>query len=141
MLTGEEYLSSLDDGRVTWFEGRRIDDVLAEPAFAVPARSIAAGYDRWYSAEPGATNPLVVAPRSADELRERAEVIGEMDLALNVTYQSLMTLLTAASRLRGVDPVYRHRLETYVADGRSTPGRPRPNDGKVVLRKPVRPAR
>jgi arylsulfatase A-like enzyme len=32
-------------------------------------------------------------------------------------------------------------LETYVADGRSTPGRPRPNDGNVVLRKPVRPAR
>lgn len=32
-------------------------------------------------------------------------------------------------------------LETYVADGRSTPGRPRPNDGKVVMRKPVRPAR
>jgi arylsulfatase A len=32
-------------------------------------------------------------------------------------------------------------LEKYVADGRSTPGPPRKNDGKVVLRKPVRPAR
>ena len=31
-------------------------------------------------------------------------------------------------------------LEKYVADGRSTPGRPRKNDGKVVLRKPVKPA-
>jgi arylsulfatase A-like enzyme len=32
-------------------------------------------------------------------------------------------------------------LERYVADGRSTPGRPRKNDGSVVLRKPVEPAR
>ena len=67
MLTGEQYLSSLDDDRVTYFEGRRIKDLLDEPAFEVPARAVAAGYDRCYSAEPGATNPLVVArclPRS-----------------------------------------------------------------------------
>ena len=32
-------------------------------------------------------------------------------------------------------------LERYVADGRSTPGQPRKNDGSVVLRKPVEPAR
>src|SRR5947209_5861608 len=103
MLTGEQYLTSLDDGRVTYYEGRRIKDLLQEPAFEVPARAIAAGYDRCYSPEPGAINPLVMAPRSGEELRERADVIGQMDLALNVTYQSLMTLLTAAARLHGVD--------------------------------------
>ena len=32
-------------------------------------------------------------------------------------------------------------LERYVADGRSTPGQPRKNDGSVVLRKPVEPVR
>src|SRR5206468_10743326 len=52
MLTGQQYLESLSDGRVTYFEGRRVDDLLAEPAFAVPARAIAAGYDRSYSPEP-----------------------------------------------------------------------------------------
>src|SRR3954468_11188265 len=106
MLTGAQYLSSLEDDRVTYFEGRRIKDLLEEPAFAVPARAIARGYDASYSPEPGATNPLVVAPRSPEELRERADLISEMDLALNVTYQSLMTLLTAASRLQGVDQIY-----------------------------------
>ena len=116
MLTGEQYLASLDDDRVTYFEGRRIKDLLEEPAFETPARAIAEGYDRCYSPDPGATNPLVVAPRSAEELRDRAGVIGEMDLALNVTYQSLMTLLTAAGRLQGVDPVYRDRLLAYVDD-------------------------
>src|SRR4051794_32456168 len=116
MLTGQQYLESLSDGRVTYFEGRRVDDLLAEPAFAVPARAIAAGYDRSYSPEPGAHNPLVMAPRSPEELRERAAVIGEMDLALNVTYQSLMTLLTAEARLKGVDQIYHDRLQAYVED-------------------------
>jgi 4-hydroxybutyryl-CoA dehydratase / vinylacetyl-CoA-Delta-isomerase len=116
MLTGAGYLATLDDGRLTFFDGRRIDDMLAEPAFETPARAIAAGYDRFYSPEPGATNPLVVAPRSVEELRQRADEICQLDLALNVTYQSLMTLLTAAGRMKNVDPVYRHRLEAYVAD-------------------------
>ena len=58
----------------------------------------------------------MVAPRSPEELRERAGIIHEMDLALNVTYQSLMTLLTAAPRLKGVDPVYKDRLQAYVDD-------------------------
>ena len=116
MLTGQQYLESLGDGRVTYYEGRRVDDLLAEPAFAVPARAIAAGYDRSYAPEPGAANPLVMAPRSPEELRERAAVIGEMDLALNTTYQSLMTLLTAEARLKGVDQVYRDRLQAYVED-------------------------
>src|SRR5215203_4179617 len=118
MLTGEQYLSSLDDGRLTYFEGRQIKDLLAEPAFEIPARAIAGGYDRCYSSTPGATNPLVVAPRSPEELRERAEIIHTMDLALNVTYQSLMTLLTAGPRLRGADPVFVERLEAYVEDAR-----------------------
>jgi 4-hydroxybutyryl-CoA dehydratase / vinylacetyl-CoA-Delta-isomerase len=116
MLTGEQYLSSLDDGRLTYFEGHQVKDLLAEPAFEVPARAIAAGYDRCYSSAPGATNPLVVAPRSPEELRERAATIHTMDLALNVTYQSLMTLLTAAPRLKGVDPIYKDRLQAYVDD-------------------------
>jgi 4-hydroxybutyryl-CoA dehydratase/vinylacetyl-CoA-Delta-isomerase len=116
MLTGEQYLSSLDDGRITYYEGHQVKDLLSEPAFSVPAHAIAAGYDRCYSSEPGATNPLVIAPRSPEELRERAGVISEMDLALNVTYQSLMTLLTAAPRLHGVDPVYVNRLQAYVDD-------------------------
>ncbi len=119
MLTGEQYIDSLDDGRLTYFEGRRIKDLLGEPAFEVPVRAIAAGYDASYSPEAGATNPLVVAPRSPEELRERANVIHKMDLALNVTYQSLMTLLTAGPRLKGVDPVFVDRLQNYVEDARS----------------------
>ena len=116
MLTGSEYTASLDDGRCTFFDGRLITDLVSEPAFEAPIRAIAAGYDRHHSAEPGATNPLVVAPRSPAELRERASVVHTMDLALAVTYGSLMTLLPAAPRMSGVDPIYKERLEAYVDD-------------------------
>src|SRR5262245_9126112 len=116
MLTGAEYIESLDDDRATYFEGRHVPDLMKEPAFAVPARAIAAGYDRHYSPSPDATNPLVVAPRSIEELRRRADEVHTMDLALAVTYGSLMTLLTAAPRMSGVDPIYRERLAAYVDD-------------------------
>ena len=52
MLTGSEYVASLDDGRSTYFDGRAVPDLLAEPAFETPIRAIAAGYDRHYSPEP-----------------------------------------------------------------------------------------
>jgi 4-hydroxybutyryl-CoA dehydratase/vinylacetyl-CoA-Delta-isomerase len=116
MLTGADYIESLDDGRLTYYDGRQIPDLLAEPAFATPVRAIAAGYDAHYSSAPGATNPLVVAPRSVEELRERATTVHDTDLALAVTYGSLMTLLTAAPKMSGVDPVYKERLEAYVDD-------------------------
>ena len=116
VLTGAEYVDSLDDGRLTFFEGRPVPDLLAEPVFETPVRAIAAGYDKHYSPALGATNPLVVAPRSVEELRERATIVHTMDLALAVTYGSLMTLLTAAPRLSGIDPVYKHRLAAYVDD-------------------------
>lgn len=118
MLTGEQYKQSLQDGRRTFFEGSLVPDLLAEPVFRTPAETIAAGYDRYHSPDPGATNPIVVAPRSAAELRERAEIVHEIDLALDVTYQSLMTLLTAAPKLQEVAPDAATRMGAYVDDAK-----------------------
>ena len=44
-LTGEEYLESLRDGRVIYFDGKRIDDVTTHPAFTNAAYSVARMYD------------------------------------------------------------------------------------------------
>jgi 4-hydroxybutyryl-CoA dehydratase/vinylacetyl-CoA-Delta-isomerase len=116
MMTGAEYLASLNDGRHIYFEGRRIGDFLAEPGFAAPARAIADGYDRYYSPEPSATNPMAMAPRSVAELRERARMTTSTDVALNLTYQSLMTLITAAPKLTSVDPTYTDRIKAFFED-------------------------
>lgn len=118
MLTGRQYKESLKDGRKVYFEGRLIEDFGSEAAMAIPLQAIADGYDKYYSAEPGAVNPLTVAPRSAEELRERIPDITEMDLLLNVTYQSLMTLLVAAGRLEDHAPEFIPRIKAYVEDAR-----------------------
>jgi len=118
MLTGRQYKESLKDGRKVYFEGRLIEDFGSEPALAIPLQAIADGYDKYYSAEPGAMNPLTIAPRSPDELRDRIPVITEMDLLLNVTYQSLMTLLVAAGRLEDHAPEFIPRIKAYVEDAR-----------------------
>lgn len=118
MLTGRQYKESLRDGRKIYFDGRLIEDLESEPALAVPLQAIADGYDKYYSAEPDAVNPLTVAPRSPDELRDRIPVITEMDLLLNVTYQSLMTLLVAAGRLENHAPEFIPRITAYVEDAR-----------------------
>jgi len=118
MLTGRQYKDSLKDGRKIYFEGQLVEDLESEPALAAPLQTIADGYDKYYSAEPDAVNPLTVAPRSLDELRDRIPVITEMDLLLNVTYQSLMTLLVAAGRLEDHAPEFIPRIKAYVEDAR-----------------------
>src|SRR5216110_3297769 len=45
LMTGEEYLASLHDGREVYLYGERIADVTTHPAFRNSARSIARLYD------------------------------------------------------------------------------------------------
>ncbi|MQA15552.1 MAG: 4-hydroxyphenylacetate 3-hydroxylase [Pseudonocardiaceae bacterium] len=118
MLTGEEYKASLLDGRRVYFEGRRITDQAEEPAFVAPLEAIAQGYDKYYSGEDGAVNPMLTAPRSAEELRDRIPSLMELDLALNVTYQSLMTLIVARTRLGDESPELVDRIAAYVDEAR-----------------------
>ncbi|MCE3554862.1 hypothetical protein LWC33_25835 [Pseudonocardia sp. RS11V-5] len=118
MLTGQEYKESLKDGRKVYFQGRLIEDMDAEPGLSVPLNAVADGYDKYYSSAPDAVNPVVTAPRSAEELRDRIPELMELDLVLNVTYQSLMTVLVAAGRLEGAAPQYIPRIEAYVEKAR-----------------------
>jgi 4-hydroxybutyryl-CoA dehydratase/vinylacetyl-CoA-Delta-isomerase len=116
MLTGEQYKQSLKDGRATYFEGERVDDILGHPVLGESAELVARTYDRWYRAEAGAHNPLLGIPGSADDLRARIPVLHDADIVSHVTYQSIMTLTTAASRMAQELPEYVKRISSYVAD-------------------------
>ncbi|WP_134765675.1 4-hydroxyphenylacetate 3-hydroxylase N-terminal domain-containing protein [Nocardioides sp. 1609] len=118
MLTGQQYKDSLQDGRKVYFEGRLIEDFSTEPGLAVPMNVAAEGYDKYFSAEPGALNPVITAPRSAEDLREKIPELLEMDLLLNVTYQSIMTLIVAASRIATSAPQFIPRIEAYIEKAR-----------------------
>ena len=116
MMTGEQYRQSLRDGRETYFEGERVADVAAHPVLGESVRRVAAGYDRWFSPEPDAVSPLFAVPRSAAELRARIPLLHETDIVAHVTYQSIMTLLTAASRMEPGLAKYGERIRAFVAN-------------------------
>ncbi|MBO0676614.1 4-hydroxyphenylacetate 3-hydroxylase [Mycolicibacterium sp. S2-37] len=118
MMTGEQYKDSLRDGRRIYQDGKLVADMDTDPLLAPALEAVAAGYDEYYSSEAGAVNPLVEAPRSVDELRRRVPILTEMDLLLNVTYQSLMTLVVAAVRLADEHPHFVQRINDYVAAAR-----------------------
>jgi 4-hydroxybutyryl-CoA dehydratase/vinylacetyl-CoA-Delta-isomerase len=116
MMTGDQYRESLRDGRETFFEGRLIEDVAADPILKITVDSAAAGYDRFYDPTPGAVGAFMKVPGSAAELREQVELHETVDLLTHVTYASIMTLLTAADRIEPTLPENAARIRAYVKD-------------------------
>ena len=51
MLTGADYLESLNDGREIWYHGERVKNVATHPAFRNAARSMAQLYDALHDPE------------------------------------------------------------------------------------------
>jgi 4-hydroxybutyryl-CoA dehydratase / vinylacetyl-CoA-Delta-isomerase len=113
MRTGNQYLAAIDDGRCTYFRGRRIARIADDPTLRALSMNTAAEHDRFYSPVPGATNPLLLAPRSREELRERASVIVTIEETLIATYLALMSMNSVASKL---PPEYGERTRAYVQD-------------------------
>ena len=118
MMTGEQYKNSLRDGRRIYQDGKLVADLDTDSLLAPALDAVASGYDEYYRPDMDAVNPLVEAPRSVEELRERVPILTEMDLLLNVTYQSLMTLVVAAARLGDAHPEFVARINAYVAQAR-----------------------
>lgn len=118
MLTGRQYLESLRDGRRTYVEGELVEDVTEHPLLRKAAAWVARGYDRYHDADPDGLNPLTAPPRSVEELRARIPMMTEADLITFTTFQSLMTLLTAAPRVAAKHPELGERIYAYVEDAR-----------------------
>jgi 4-hydroxybutyryl-CoA dehydratase / vinylacetyl-CoA-Delta-isomerase len=116
MMTGEQYKKSLNDNREIYFEGERLRDLVNHPLVGQCVERIAAGYDRFYKPGANAVSDLMGIPHSAAELRDRIPLLHESDIVANVTYQSLMTLTTAATRISGVLPEFSERILKYVRD-------------------------
>jgi len=116
MMTGDQYRASLNDGRETYFEGRRITDLCADPLFGLSVNTVAEQYDRFYSPEPDAVNEAMKAARSADEMREQIALRETVDMVTDLTYSSVMTLLTVADRIERELPENAERMRAFVKD-------------------------
>jgi 4-hydroxybutyryl-CoA dehydratase/vinylacetyl-CoA-Delta-isomerase len=118
MLTGAQYLESLKDGRVNYIAGHLVDDIEQEPLLRRAAEWVARVYDHFYSPEPGAVNPMVQPPRSAEQLREHVPLMAQADFITSTTFQSLMTLLTAAAQVNRSYEELGRRIYDYVDDAK-----------------------
>ena len=117
MMTGQQYRQSLQDGRATYYQGKRVDDIAAHPDMGKVVDAVAAGYDRWYRPG-GVEHPLMSPPRSPEEMRERIPVFETLDVLTDATYQCIGTLVTASGRLRADNPEIADRIRAYVEDAK-----------------------
>jgi 4-hydroxybutyryl-CoA dehydratase/vinylacetyl-CoA-Delta-isomerase len=118
MMTGNEYRASLADGRATYFEGERIEDLPGHPVLGTAVDVVADCYDRLYDPAPNAESPLLGVPKSAEALKARIPILHDADMLAHVTYQSIMTLITAAGRMPEL-PLYGERIRKFVAEAQA----------------------
>ncbi|MBI4639233.1 MAG: Pyoverdin chromophore biosynthetic protein pvcC, partial [Candidatus Tectomicrobia bacterium] len=59
LMTGDEFLDSLKDGREVWYDGQKVKDVTNHPAFRTSARIVARLYDSLHDPEYRDTLTLV----------------------------------------------------------------------------------
>ncbi len=114
MLTGAEYKKSLDDGRQTFFEGERVDDLVGHAVLGQTAEVTAEAYDRHYDPAPDAVSPLLAVPSSSEELRALIPLLHDAGMMAHVTSTSIQTLKTAAGRMTEVKSDYLDRIGAYI---------------------------
>jgi 4-hydroxybutyryl-CoA dehydratase/vinylacetyl-CoA-Delta-isomerase len=116
MMTGEEYKASLFDGRATFFEGKRVDDIPAHPFLGPPAQRVADDYDWLKTQEVDGHSPINGVPTNPDELRAKVDLVHAAGMMAHVTYTSIMTLATVQGKLTGTAPQYIERIDGYIKD-------------------------
>lgn len=112
MMTGDEYLASLRDGRRVFLDGERVHDVTADPGLGHSARIVARGYDALHRPGDDARNPAFTIPRTVADLRERCELLTRHDVTLSLSAVA-MALLTSAPTLSEADHAAGDRIRLW----------------------------
>ena len=115
MMTGAQYLASLQDGRAVFMDGDRIADVTTDEGLGQSARIVARGYDAMYRPGDDARNPAFTIPRTHDELRARCEMLTQHDVTLSLSAVA-MALLTSSAQLTMADPAAGERIQHWFDD-------------------------
>ncbi len=120
LKTPAEYVESLRDGRVTYWDGERIDDITTHPKFRVPLAVAARDYDHadaprrglmTYDDEDGGTSHRVFQiPRNEADLSKRVEMMHDMSIVGGVT-GVMMALMATKDAIAEVNPQYAANIE------------------------------
>jgi 4-hydroxybutyryl-CoA dehydratase / vinylacetyl-CoA-Delta-isomerase len=115
LLTGSEYKASLADGRATFFEGGRVEDLPGHPILGAAVERVAEGYDWLHSiAEDRSNSPLMGVPTTVEELRAKNDMVHHAGMLAHVTYTSIMTLATAAGQMSESAPDEVERMRAFI---------------------------
>lgn len=120
MMTAAQYAESLNDGRVTFWDGERIDNVATHPRFRVPIEVAAQDYIHasperrevmTYVTETGErAHRVFQIPRTAEDLEARVRMMEEMSIVGGVT-GVMMALMSVKDAVAEVNPAYAANIE------------------------------
>ncbi len=120
LKTPQQYVESLRDGRVTFWEGQRIDDITQHPLFQVPISLVAADYEysddqygalRQYQAEDGSwAHRIYQIPITGDDLNTRVEMMKHTSIGTLVA-GVFMALMSVKDEVGRVNPQYAANIE------------------------------
>ena len=120
LKTPEQYIESLRDGRVTYWDGERIDDITKHPRFAVPIAITAKDYEydspefgksRRYRAEDGSeAHRIYEIPRNEKDLQARVEMMGHSAIS-TLTTGVFMALMSVKDQVAAANPQYGENIE------------------------------
>ena len=128
LMTPAQYVESLRDGRVTYWDGERIEDITRHPKFRVPIAVASRDYDHTdpacanlmtYRTESGErAHRVFQIPRSEEDLAKRVEMMDQMSIVGGVT-GVMMALMSVKDAVGEVEPRYAaniERLYSHVRD-------------------------
>ncbi|MGD0189709.1 MAG: 4-hydroxyphenylacetate 3-hydroxylase N-terminal domain-containing protein [Rhizomicrobium sp.] len=120
LKTPQDYVQSLRDGRVTYWDGERIDDITKHPRFRVPIANTAKDYEygatevgelRRYRTEAGGeAHRIFQIPRSEADLAKRVELLQHTSIATAVT-GVYMALMSVKDQVATVNPQFADNIE------------------------------
>jgi 4-hydroxybutyryl-CoA dehydratase/vinylacetyl-CoA-Delta-isomerase len=116
----EDYVASLNDGRVTYWDGENIADITKHPRFRVPIALTAKDYEyddprlgalRRYKAEDGSdAHRIYQIPKSQEDLAKRVELLMHTSIGTAVS-GVYMALMSVKDQVALVNPQYAENIE------------------------------
>ena len=128
LRTPQHYVESLRDGRVTYWDGERIDDITTHPRFRVPIALTAVDHEydapdygalrRYRTEEGGEAHRIYQVPTSEADLATRVELLQHTSIgtAVSGVYMALMSVKDDVAQVNPQCAANIERMYRYCRD-------------------------
>src|SRR5271155_4549124 len=120
LKTAEQYVESLNDGRVTYWDGERIEDITQHPRFRVPIALTAEDYNydapdlgalrRFRTEEGDWAHRIYQIPRDEADLAKRVELLQHTSIGTAVS-GVYMALMSVKDQVAAINPQFADNIE------------------------------